>query len=211
VALYVDTVIVGQIETNCYIVVDETTRDAFLIDPGFDAGAITARIERHSYNPRFIINTHGHADHIGCNGAFNLPIYIHERDRGLLSDPVKNLSALFGADIRSPEAERLLRDGDAIPFCASTLQIIHTPGHSPGCVCIKLDNFLFTGDTLFRESIGRTDLPQGDSRQIMRSLREKIMPLEGDYRVFPGHGAHTGLAWEKAHNFYLTNLSNRVS
>ena len=155
--------------------------------------------------PLFIINTHGHADHIGCNFAFHLPIYIHEGDASFLSDPYLNLSSLFGQECVSPPAAKLLKHGDAIAFGKKSIDVIHTPGHTPGSICLKIDSCLFSGDTLFQGSIGRTDFPYSDSRLIVASIKEQLMHFFDSCRVYPGHGPESVLGWEKQHNFYLSS------
>ncbi|MBU1863408.1 MAG: MBL fold metallo-hydrolase [Candidatus Omnitrophica bacterium] len=201
----IDTIVVGSYQTNCYIVSDEETNHAFIVDPGFEAERIQKTIKKKGYLPQFIVNTHGHADHIGGNYAFNLPIYIHEDAADLLTDSSRNLSLYHGAEIVSPKASRILKHGDKISFGKTTVEVLHTPGHTPGCICLKIDSILFTGDTLFRESIGRTDLPDGNSRQILASIKKRLLPLSDGYKVYPGHGPESDLGWEKKHNFYISS------
>jgi glyoxylase-like metal-dependent hydrolase (beta-lactamase superfamily II) len=203
----VDTVVVGPIEVNCYIVRDPDTNHAIIIDPGDEAEKIKLHLSRNNLIPQFIINTHSHYDHIGANHAFDLPIYIHEADADNLTDPQKNLSVFMNKTCSSPPAAHRLRDKDRIPFAGTELVVLHTPGHSQGCICLLADQYLISGDTLFRGSIGRTDLPGGDSRQIMLSIRTKILPLSDDLIILPGHGESSDLGWERQHNFFLANTS----
>jgi len=201
----IDTLIVGPLEVNCYIVTDLDTKNAIIIDPGADADKIQMHVDHNKIVPQFIINTHSHYDHIGANADLDLPIYIHEADADSLIDPQKNLSMFMNLNYSSLPAAHLLKDNERIPFAGTHLEIIHTPGHSPGSICIKIENYLFSGDTLFRGSIGRTDLPGGDSRQIMVSIRSRILPLSDDLQIFPGHGPASEMEWERQHNFFLSN------
>ena len=199
----IKTLVVGSYQVNCYIVSHEETKKAFIIDPGFEADSIKNVLVENDLDPQFIINTHGHADHIGCNGAFDIPIYIHEQDADFLHDADKNLSAFVGVCIASPAADRLLKHGDIVNFEGEELEIIHTPGHTPGCICIKMGNVLFSGDTLFRGSVGRTDFPYGDGKLIVESIKKYILPLNDDLTIYPGHGDMSTLGWEKKNNFFL--------
>ncbi len=204
--MHIDVIVVGFNEVNCYIVSDEKTKDAFIIDPGFESQRIKKFIDDKGLEIKYIINTHGHADHIGCNSDFPVPIYIHEADAEFLTDPVKNLSTLFGKNITSPPAERLLKGGDSVFLNDLKIDIIHTPGHTPGGICLKIDSTVFTGDTLFRGSIGRTDFPYGDSRKILEAIKQYLLPMDDSTKLYPGHGPSSVLGWERANNFYLSRL-----
>jgi len=199
------TVVVGPIEVNCYIVHDSVSHKAFIIDPGAEPEKIEKVLQEHDLTPEFIINTHGHIDHIGANTVRSLPIYIHEADASFLTDPAKNLSSLMGYDFRSPEASHIVKDGDVIPFGDLSMHVLHTPGHTPGCMCIHVGDHLFSGDTLFRGSIGRTDFPYSDSRQILDSIDEKIVPLADATKIYPGHGPSSDLGYEKKNNFFIAS------
>ena len=203
--MHIDTIVVGLYEVNCYIVSDEKTKDAFIIDPGFEADKIRKVIDAKFLKPQFIVNTHGHADHIGCNHVFGLPIYIHKDDADFLSDPIKNLSAYHGVNYISPQASRLLDDGDIVSCGGLHIEVLHTPGHTPGSICLKIDSALFSGDTLFRGSIGRTDFPSSDPKKIIHSIEKHIMPLDDTVMIYPGHGVDSILGWEKSNNIYLTS------
>lgn len=203
--IHVETIVVGPLEVNCYVVSDTKTKKAFLIDPGAEAEKIKEYVVSKRLQPEFIINTHCHYDHIGANDVFDLPIFIHGLDAPGLSDHTINLSIMLQACFISPPPQRTLTDAETISFCGEELLILHTPGHSPGSICVKMGERLFAGDTLFRGSIGRTDLPGGDSRQIMKSIRAKILTFGSDLEVLPGHGEATSLEWERQHNFFLSN------
>ena len=192
--------VVGPLGTNCYIISDVSTRQACLIDPGSDAGSIKNYIAREGLVVKFIINTHGHGDHIGANAHFEAPVFIHELDEDFLTDPGKNLSMAFMGGIVSPKAERLLKDGDAIKLGDLDMKILHTPGHTPGSICVVVDGIAFTGDTLFAGSVGRTDFAYGDTDQLMHSIAQKLFKLSDDTVIYPGHGESSTIGDEKSSN-----------
>jgi glyoxylase-like metal-dependent hydrolase (beta-lactamase superfamily II) len=192
--------------TNCYILVDITTAVAALIDPGGDAAALIQILTELEAQPRLIVNTHGHWDHIGANRAlqrhYELAIAIHAADAPMLSDKKKNAARFFAGDGDGGEAKRLLQEGDIIELGAFRIMVLHTPGHTPGGICLMLDKLLFCGDTLFNLSIGRTDLPGGDYEALNRSL-SRLSALPDDMLVLPGHGPASNLGYEKKYNPYL--------
>lgn len=198
-----ETIHVGLIEVNCYILADKRTREAVIIDPGADYDRIKERLERIKVLPKYVLDTHGHADHIGANGQFKLPILIHRLDALFLSDPKKNLSTMFGLDVVSPNAERLLEDKDVINIGDLALEVIHTPGHTPGSISIKCNDLVFTGDTLFCEGVGRTDLPYASEKDLSKSLRERLLVLPDSTRIYPGHGPASTIGHEREHNPFL--------
>ena len=185
-------IVVGGLETNCYIFADLDTLDAALIDPGSDGNGIKKEIEKYNLNLKCIINTHGHGDHISSNGKFNAPIYIHKLDAYFLRNAELNLSALFGFSIKSPEASRILEDNDIVNIGDLRLKVLHTPGHTPGSISLLSDDVIFTGDTLFMNGIGRTDLPHGSEEKITESIKNKLFTLSDKTVVYPGHGPSTG-------------------
>ncbi|NLC38860.1 MAG: MBL fold metallo-hydrolase [Clostridia bacterium] len=200
---------VGVLATNCYVLGCEETREAAVIDPGGDGEKILQEIASLQLQLKFIINTHGHGDHIAANGelkeATGAKILIHEGDAGFLTDPRKSLLSYSASSVQGTSADQLLQDGDQIKIGEEiTLQVIHTPGHTPGCICLDEGEYLFTGDTLFAGSIGRTDLPGGSYRSLIESVQEKIFTLPGDRIIYPGHGPETTLAEEKASNPFFT-------
>jgi len=198
---------VGSLGTNCYIVWCEETLEGIVIDPGGDAPDILALVNREKIKVKGIVNTHGHADHIMANArikaATSAPIMIHHDDQHMLTSGHRNLSIFMGESIASSPADALLRDGDRIEFGKCSLQVIHTPGHTPGGICLKGDGVLFSGDTLFAESIGRTDLPGGSYSQLILSIKEKLLVLPDDTRVLPGHGPETTIGWERRMNPFI--------
>lgn len=214
---------VGPLKVCCYIVVGKVSTDAMIIDPGADAEAIIAFLKKGHLTPKIIVLTHGHGDHIGANAdlkkAFpDIQICVHEEDQDMLPYPAKNLSILSafygGPTVRSPLADRLLKDGDTITVDEHIFDVIHTPGHTPGGICLsnkKRENgkppVLFSGDTLFKESIGRTDFPRSDQKKLIRAIRERLFVLEEETIVYPGHGPSTTILEEKKYNPFITEVA----
>jgi len=193
---------VGDLQVNCYILADETTREAVIIDPGAEPEIIKNCVSSNKLKPLFIINTHGHADHIGANKALDLPVWIHRLDSDFLSAPKKNLSAVFGLGITSPEASHLIKDGEEIAVGSLRLVAMHTPGHTPGGISLKIDGVIFTGDTLFYEGVGRTDLPDASEEDLLESI-QKILHLPDKTIIYPGHGPSSTVGHEKKANPFL--------
>jgi len=199
---------VGAIAANCYVIGCEETLEGAVIDPGGSAQAILRVIKDLNLNIKYIINTHGHIDHIGANRqikeATGAKILIHEDDAKMLTNPASNFSMFMGRNITSPGADEFLRDGDIIKIGNTVeLEVIHTPGHSRGGVCLKTDNMIFAGDTLFAGSIGRTDFPGGSYKTLIESIKEKILCYDDDVVVYPGHGPATTVGFERKHNPFL--------
>lgn len=195
--------IVGPLAVNAYLLADPDTKDACLIDPGADAKKIKDFIEKNGFSLKFIINTHGHGDHIGANGIFGVPIYIHSLDKDFLTNPGKNLSLLFMTNIKSPPAARLLEGGDMLDIGNFKLKVLHTPGHTPGSISLVLDGIAFTGDTLFNNGVGRTDFDYGDERALLNSIRKKLFSLADQTIIYPGHGESSTIGGEKKNNQFL--------
>lgn len=199
----------GAIGTNCYLLADKAANEMAVIDPAGDFGLLKKVVEATEHKVKYIINTHGHWDHIGANADLaemtGAPLLIHAADADKLQlggDPS------FRQKYKPSTADRLLADGDELPLGAYKLRILHTPGHTKGGVCIVVsgdggDELVFAGDTLFRLSIGRTDLPGGDFDELISSIRNKLLVLPDDLPVFPGHGEHTFIADEKQYNPFL--------
>ena len=196
--------VVGPLAVNAYLLADPDTKEACLIDPGADHKNIKKIIDKNGFDLKFIINTHGHGDHIGSNGNFGVPIYIHSLDKDFLTDPRKNLSPLIMLKIISPEASRLLEDGDTIELGSLRLKVIHTPGHTPGSISLKLGGIAFTGDTLFNNGVGRTDFSYGDEYALLNSIKDKLMTLPDDTIIYPGHGEPSTIGDEKRANPFLS-------
>ena len=208
VGMKYELVVVGALETNCYLVYDEETRDCAVIDPGADPEKIISTIADLELKPVVVLNTHGHVDHIGANSdiiqKYAVPLAMHAADTGMLkvSDYIE-LSLLLGAR-NSPAPDRLLAEGDEIAVGRTSLRVIHTPGHTPGSVGFVQGGFLFSGDTLFCGGVGRTDLPGGSWKDLERSIRERILTLPEETVVLPGHGPHTTVEQERSSNPFLT-------
>lgn len=202
--MILETLVVGSVFTNCYVIGCEQTHTGAIIDPGGNPEQILSTVERLGLNPMYIINTHGHADHIEANSemkqAFEAQILIHEADAPMLTVAEKNLSVFFGPAIESPPADAYMAEGDVIKVGSMTLKVLHTPGHSPGGVSLVGDGFVFTGDALFAGSIGRTDFPGASHTQLLESIRTKLFPMDDAVKVYSGHGPESTIGWERAHN-----------
>jgi glyoxylase-like metal-dependent hydrolase (beta-lactamase superfamily II) len=199
---------ISSMGVNCYIVGCEETREVAVIDPGGNARAILNMLKENDLKAVYIINTHGHIDHIGANkgvkDATGAQILIHEADAKMLVNSASNLSFLMGSGVTSPAADRLLKDGDKIKIGNTVeLDVIHTPGHSPGGVCLKTDDIIFVGDTLFQGSIGRTDFPGGSYNQLIQNIKNKLLCYDDDVIAYPGHGPATTIGFERKHNPFL--------
>jgi glyoxylase-like metal-dependent hydrolase (beta-lactamase superfamily II) len=181
---------VGQMAVFAYLVGDEATGEALVIDPAADTDGIIAAAEKNKVSIKYIVNTHGHVDHIGGNldirKATGAGIIIHEDDAEMLVATPATMLRMFGAKA-SPPADRTVRDGDLIEVGTIRLQVIHTPGHSPGSIVLHMDGYAFTGDTLFVEAVGRTDLPGGSEEVMYDSIQRKLCTLPDETVVLPGH------------------------
>jgi glyoxylase-like metal-dependent hydrolase (beta-lactamase superfamily II) len=199
-----ETIVVGALETNCYLVYCETTRECAVIDPGAEHELIFLAIAENELKPVLLINTHGHVDHTGANRDvkehFGTPIAIHAADGAMLGKIQQLELSLFLGAKDSPTADRTLKDGDVIRIGDGRLRVLHTPGHSPGSISLLGDGFVLSGDTLFMEGVGRTDLPGGSRPELVRSIREKLMILPDETIVLPGHGPHTTIGHERENN-----------
>lgn len=196
--MLIKTIPVGQLETNCYVVTDENTLDCVLIDPGDETNTILDYTESNKLKVRAILLTHGHYDHVGAvteiMNETGCQLYINPRDEGY--EP-----GMSGMKFKMPENGKYYDEGDEVSVSGLHFKVIATPGHTPGGVCLICENALFTGDTLFRGSCGRTDLPGGDIEQELNSLK-RICMLPGDYEVYPGHMDSTTLERERRFNHY---------
>ena len=201
------TIPAGIYAANCYLVYSENTKKAIVIDPGGDVDDIMAKIEELNLDIEYIILTHGHGDHIGgvleLKSFIDVPIAIHKEDEYMLKNGNQNLSSQMVMGTIELNADILLEDGDEISFGDLTAKVIHTPGHTPGGISIKIGNSIFTGDTLFAGSIGRTDFPGGSYKEIISSIKNRIIIYPDETIIYPGHGPATNVKIEKANNPFL--------
>ncbi len=205
--MIVDTLPTGPLEVNCYIIGCEKTGKAAVIEPGGHVPEILQRLKKHQLDVVMIINTHGHFDHIGGNKqlleATGAELLIHQADRPLL-DHAQEHAAAYGLQTEaSPPPTRELVGGETLLLGELSLQVLHTPGHSPGGICLYVEDCLLVGDTLFAGSIGRTDLPGGDHQLLISGIKEQLLPLPDTTRVCPGHGPMTTIGEEKLYNPFL--------
>jgi len=193
-------------DENCYVVSDNTG-EGVVIDPGGMASTILEYIREAKLSIKAVLNTHGHCDHIGADDAIRdateAPLYIHKEDAPMLGDVKLNLSAFMGFRALARPAEHLLSEGDVISFGQSKLEVLHTPGHSKGGVCFVGDGVVFTGDTLFAGSIGRSDFPGGSEVELIGNIKKRLLVLPDDMKVYSGHGPSSEIGWERKCNPYL--------
>ena len=204
--------VLEEFGTNSYILWDEKSLEAIIIDPSSGDSAFEKFISQKNLKLKYLINTHGHLDHIGGNSyiktKFNVPIVIHKNDAEMLINSKLNLSEVVGMPILSPKADILITEKDNNLFLGENkISVIHTPGHTKGSICLLIDNILVSGDTLFYESIGRTDLPGGSFDEIVASIQKKLFTLSDEILVLPGHGRETTIEDEKVGNPFVGILS----
>ena len=205
-------VTVGIFQENCYLYACPETLEAVIIDPGDEAERIIRNIEEYKLVPKYIINTHGHIDHIcaidAVSAVYPVPLAIHPDDVPMYTN--ENMAQMFNrpAPLVKRKPDILLHEGDTISFGTLTLEVLHTPGHTQGSLSLWIpeENKLIAGDTLFRDSIGRTDLPGGNTRQILSSIKTRLFELPDQTVVIPGHGPNTTIGREKKQNPFLQNL-----
>ncbi len=212
--MIIETLQLGPIGTNGYIVGDEATRHAAVIDPGDEAPRLLAALARLSLTVDQIILTHAHFDHIGAVRALveatRAPFLIHEKELPVLALASEHAAAMFGITVpKPPKPDRLLREGDTLAFGGQTFRVVHTPGHSPGHLCLIGDGLAFVGDVVFQGSIGRTDLPGADHDTLLRSIAMHILPLPDDTVLYSGHGPATTVGQERRTNPFLVGLQTR--
>jgi glyoxylase-like metal-dependent hydrolase (beta-lactamase superfamily II) len=203
---------VGALACNCSILGDPETHDAMVVDPGDDIAEILAILARHNLRLTAIAVTHAHIDHIGgaakLKAATGAPVYMNRADLPLY-DHIDVQAGWIGMPVpERTEIDVEARDGDSLKVGATALTVLETPGHTPGSIglWIPAEGKVLAGDTLFRDSIGRTDLPGGDGRLILRSIADKLLPLPDETLVVPGHGENTTIGRERQHNYFLQGL-----
>jgi glyoxylase-like metal-dependent hydrolase (beta-lactamase superfamily II) len=199
-----ETVCVGMMQANCYVLAEGKESQAIIIDPGDEEGKIRKVLDRNKLKPGLVVNTHGHIDHIGCDDRFAVPVCIHKKDLPLLKEPRLNLSSLFGAPFSVNSQVRLLEDGQSFGLGTLELEVIHVPGHTPGGIALLLKSpkgkILFTGDSLFCQGIGRTDFPGASEPGLIESIRKRLFVLADDVAIYPGHGPASSIGAEKRDN-----------
>jgi hydroxyacylglutathione hydrolase len=214
----IDRMVLGEFETNCYVLrVSDKATDCLIIDTGLDVRELMAFLERNSLTPKALVITHGHIDHIAGVAKLrarypDIAVYIHKSDAETLTDSTSNLSFMLDSaesqadrSFSTEKADYLVDEPDVIEEACIRLKVIHTPGHTPGGICLycEKENIVFVGDTLFADSVGRTDFPGGNMRQLIESIKTKLLNLPDDTVVYPGHGSRTYIGREKTHNPFL--------
>lgn len=200
--------IVGPVCTNCYLLVNHKTGELLVVDPGDQAQLIEKKIEKTGAKPVAILLTHGHFDHAGAAeelaDKYQISIYAHEAERETLEDPGLNLCGMIG-EHKVYHADIFVKDEEVLNLAGFSIRVFFTPGHTIGgcCYYIADEKILFSGDTLFQESVGRTDFPRGSASDLIRAIREKLMPLPDDVTVYTGHDESTLIGYERMHNPYL--------
>jgi len=199
---------VGPMDSNCYIIGCEETKEAAVVDPGAEGKRILKKVEAQGLSVKYIILTHGHADHIGAlaevREATGASVLIHAEEANMLTSAKLNLSAFVGPKLDTKPAEQLLQDGDIVHVGRLELKVIHTPGHTGGGISLECGPHLITGDTLFAGSVGRSDFPGGNHSQLIASIKNKLLVYPPETRVFPGHGPESTIAEEKRYNPFLS-------
>ncbi len=207
--LRVEQYVVGPVMTNCYFAVNEDTKEALILDPGGDADLLKEKIKERGISPVAVLLTHGHFDHAAAakevSEAFGISVYAHEHEKETLESPSVNLCGMVGGPKTSYHADVFVKDGEILKLAGFSIQALFTPGHTAGgcCYYIEKEQTVFVGDTLFCGSIGRTDFPGGSMSVLLRSIREKLLVLPGQTKVYPGHESTTTVGWEKQHNPFI--------
>jgi hydroxyacylglutathione hydrolase len=207
--MLIETIVVGPLGVNCLILGDKQSNEGVVVDPGADAEMILAAVARFGLKVKYVINTHGHFDHVGCNRQVQeqtgAELLIHEEDLVLLSHAASSAQK-YGFKVQdSPAPSRYLTDGLRLDFGRRSIEILHTPGHTRGgcSLLLRAEQVVITGDTLFAASVGRTDLPGGSHEQLIASIKTKLLPLPDDTVVWPGHGPSTTIGRERRTNPYI--------
>ena len=206
--IHVESMCLGPLGVNTYVVYQQSRKDCVVFDPA-EAEPVMQYLQSQGLSCAAILLTHGHFDHIlglaELKEKTGAPVYVHSLDAEMLEDEVASLAGLCGASVPPCKPDVLLQDGDTVAAAGMAFAVLHTPGHSPGGVCYVEENgrLLFSGDTLFRLSVGRADFPGSKETDLYHSLLDKLVPLEGDYQVYPGHRRETTLQFEREHNPFI--------
>ena len=207
--------LLGPLQTNCYVVADAQSPDAMIVDPGGDPSAVLEYVDAHGLDPKILLNTHCHGDHIAGNTAVKercpeIQLTIHALDADSLDKPMKNLSFLLGVNYRSPQADVRVQEGDRVTVGSCEFQVIHVPGHTPGGICLYAESppersapILIAGDALFAGGVGRGDFPGGDIDLLILTIKDKLLVLPSETKVYPGHGPDTTIGEEREGNPFL--------
>lgn len=204
----IEKFVLGSMGTNCYLLINEETKELVIVDPATCPDYMVSHIKSNGYTPKAILLTHAHFDHVmGIDGwvkEFDIPVYLHENEKQILEDPQLNLSGVFGASYSYHKAE-CLQDNQILQLAGFKFKVIHTPGHTAGGCCYyeKAEGILISGDTLFYQSVGRSDFPTGSMSTLVRSIKEKLFCLPDDVMVYPGHNDVTCIADEKMYNPFV--------
>ncbi|MHC4153735.1 MAG: MBL fold metallo-hydrolase [Planctomycetota bacterium] len=210
--MQVDQLVLGAFETNCYVLRESGgATGCVVVDAGLDAGRLVGFLQQRKLNAVALVLTHGHADHIAGvvelrKNFVSLKVYIHQLDAEMLTGEQDNLSLLAGGTFRADAADFLVVESDKIEQAGISLEVLHTPGHTRGGISLycRDEGVVFAGDTLFAGSVGRTDFPGGSMRQLIKSIRERLLVLPDQTTVYPGHGPATTIAQEKAYNPFVS-------
>lgn len=198
--MIIKTIIAGMYEENCYLIMDENSKELAIVDPGGNANGIAKQIEILNGKPKFVLLTHGHSDHVDgvteLVNKFNIPFYINEVEE----EYMKNDKFVYGS---LQKASGYLNEGDTLSLGSQIIKVIETPGHTAGGICFLIRDKLFTGDTLFNGSVGRSDFPGGNGNLLIKNIKEKLLPLGDNIEVYPGHGDASTIGYEKRNNPFL--------
>lgn len=200
----------GMVRTNCYMIYNDDTKQAVIVDPADNGAYIKSKLEEKGLTIQAVLLTHGHFDHIMAaeylRKTYQVPIMAHEREKEILENANHNLSGAMGGDSFSLKADDFLKDGDCLELIGTKITVLYTPGHTIGGVCyfFEKENFLISGDTLFQGSVGRTDFPTGSMSTLIHSIKEKLSILGDDVVVYPGHEEETSIGRERKFNPYIS-------
>ena len=204
----IERFVLGSLATNSYLIVNEETKEVIIVDPATCPDYLISHVKSNDYVPKAIFLTHGHFDHVmGIDGwvkAFHIPVYLHEDEKEILADPRQNLSYMFGTQYVYDDV-RCLKDGEMLEIAGFRFKVIHTPGHTKGGCCYyeEAEEVLISGDTLFAQSVGRSDFPTGDGQTLVSSIKESLFCLPDSVMVYPGHNNLTCIGDEKVYNPFV--------